>query len=172
MPLVSLGDSVPITYQEPTGSGGYYVQCVVMDPLGAVLASLGLVHVSLGSYILASPYVMPNLQYVLAQYQVFIDPGFTTPSAMHGVVEEKFILAMLQGGGGGGGTSSSSGEILGGVQDHSVVGETSAGYVLGLIELQDDDLAGAVESSDLSGNISESIAIGMTSDLESEGNVD
>lgn len=118
MPLV--GDPIPLSVQLHDGATGKFVRARVYDPAGAEITGspISVPHVAGGLY-KVNTLVMPDETHVVAQYKVYDDAPFTTPSSVHGDASDIFERTEL--GGGGAGTAVTSDFITAVISDSDAI---------------------------------------------------
>ena len=94
MPQVA--DPIPLALQLSAGESNKYVRASVYAPNGVEIADspVALAHVATGLYQTDS-LPMPDELYVLVQYKVYTDAGFTTLDTNYGIVNETFEKTSL-----------------------------------------------------------------------------
>ena len=75
------GNPVFLNIHLGSGLAGKFVQAVIKNAAGAVLATVDLVDEASGSYFNNTDYLMPNLPFIQVTYKVYDDAGHTTLSA-------------------------------------------------------------------------------------------
>lgn len=80
---IQIGKEVPIVLQIEDGAVDQYPQAVIRDDEGNLLATLDLAHADNGAYTPASPYLMPNEDYIRVTYIIYSDAGHITESSMY-----------------------------------------------------------------------------------------
>ena len=84
MPQVGIGEKIPLYMFLEDKDPGKFVQAVVKDPTGAQITGspVGLSSMGDGSYSTLD-LIMPNKDFVAAEFTVFDDAGFTIESVIH-----------------------------------------------------------------------------------------
>jgi hypothetical protein len=85
MGFVKVGEPVALECQLFDGATGKFVQAKVIDPSGAPVAGspFSLPH-SFGGLYRNTTLLMPAEEFIVAEYKVYNDAGFTSPSPIHG----------------------------------------------------------------------------------------
>lgn len=86
-----LGKPIPLTLQEQSGDGTKFVKAVLKDPTGTPIAGspFTLAHEANGLY-KNFAVLMPDFDFVYAQFLVYDDAGFTILNTDIGITEEVF----------------------------------------------------------------------------------
>jgi hypothetical protein len=100
---IAAGTAVPLNVQLPSEDGTQFCRATILDAANNPVAGspVSLPYIQKGNYG-SSSFLMPNLPWVKAIYEVFTDSGFTTLSSVYGVSEETFYLDSDGGGGSSG----------------------------------------------------------------------
>jgi hypothetical protein len=161
---VKFGQPIPLELNLETAPGGTrYVKATVTYPNGSQVpgspATLGLVNAK--RFVNSTDIAMPDTPHVKAVYEVFDDVSFMTPSADYGDGAERFHLDEVQIVGGGGGSSDMN-DIVGVVEDTSVIvgvvdsddqitGEVSDEVIVGVVSV--DEVTGVVDTDEITGTV-------------------
>lgn len=122
MGFLPAGAPVPLQMQLPIEDGSQFVRATVVDSNNTALlgSPVAMPYFAKGNYN-SSAFLMPNIPWIKAIYEVFTDSGYTTLSPAYGETSEVFYLE--QAGGGGGGNPAQSPRLVG------VIGQTEDGPV-------------------------------------------
>jgi hypothetical protein len=91
-----LGQEVPLALQLSNGATNKFPRAKIYDESGTELAGspVVLTHVSAGLY-KASSFVMPAKPFIVAQYLIYSDAGFTTLDPDYPIASDAFSLLTL-----------------------------------------------------------------------------
>jgi len=78
--MIEVGDECPIALKLYDEASDQYPQAVVIDNESNILITIDLVHEGYGMYIPATPYVMPDKEFVKVMYFVYTDVTHITKS--------------------------------------------------------------------------------------------